>query len=99
MPDWFSPFLLALDALAVFRLTHFITEDHIPFGPMRDRITERRPDSLLAEWFGCPWCASTWVAPVVIALHALLPSIWPYAAAVLAFSAVAGLLATWEQRD
>ena len=99
MPEWFTPLLLILDALAVFRLTHFITEDHIPFGPVRDRITEQRPDSLLAEWASCPWCCSMYVAPLVIALHALLPTLWPYAAAVLAFSAVAGLLSTWEQRD
>jgi hypothetical protein len=99
VPAWFTFWLLALDGLAVFRLTRFITEDHVPFGPVRDRITERRPDSLLAEWVSCPWCAGTYVALVVLALHALLPAIWPYAAAVLAFSATAGLLATWEQRD
>lgn len=98
MHDWFSPLPLLLDGLAVFRLTHFITDDHMPFGLIRDRITERRPDSLLAEWVQCPWCVSMYVAPVVVALHALLPTIWPYAAVVLAFSAVAGLLATWVQR-
>lgn len=99
MPDWFTFTLLTLDALAVFRLTHFITEDTIPFGKLRDHILNRWPDSYLAEWVNCPWCASVYVAPVVIALHYALPTMWPYAAVVLAFSAVAGLLATWEQRD
>lgn len=99
MPDWFTPWLLILDAFAVFRLTRFITVDHVPFGPVRDRITEQRPDSPLAEWAACPWCASMPCAAAVLALHALLPGAWPYAAAVLAFSAMAGLLATWEQRD
>lgn len=99
MPEWFTFWLLTLDALAVFRLTHFITEDHVPFGPLRDRIAERQPDSMLATWITCPWCVSVYVSVGVIALHALAPDFWPYAAAVLAFSAVAGLLATWEQRD
>jgi hypothetical protein len=99
VPDWFTLGYLLLDSFAVFRLTRFVTEDHVPFGPARDRILEDRPDSLLAEWVSCPWCVSMYVAPVVVALHALLPGFWPYAAAVLAFSAVAGLLATWEQRD
>lgn len=99
MPEWFTFWLLTLDAFAVYRLTHLITDDHLPFGPLRDRITERQPDSLLAEWFTCPWCVSAYVSILVIAVHALLPAWWPYAAAVLAFSAVTGLLSTREQRD
>lgn len=99
MSDWFTHWLLILDAVATYRLTRFVVEDHIPFGPLRDRIVERRPDSGLAELITCPWCSSMYVAGIVLALHALLPTVWPYAAAMLAFSAVAGLLATWEQRD
>lgn len=99
MPDWFAPWLLVLDALACYRLTRFIVEDHIPFGPLRERIIDRRPHSLLAEWVTCPWCASVPVAAVVLGLHAIAPAVWPYAAAVLSFAAIAGLLSTWEQRD
>ncbi|MGH3921948.1 MAG: hypothetical protein ACRDTT_03595, partial [Pseudonocardiaceae bacterium] len=58
MPDLPGTALLILDALAVFRLTHFVTTDTIPIGALRDRILERRPDSHLAEWFACPWCSS-----------------------------------------
>lgn len=96
MPPWFTPLLLALDALAVYRLTRLIVTDHMPFGPLRDRLARDRPHSLITDWMHCPWCSSAWIAAAVLAVHALTPHWWPYAAAVLAFSAVAGLLATWE---
>lgn len=95
MPNWFTPFMLVLDALAVFRLTHLITDDRIPVGPLRDWVQRRRPDSLLAEWFTCPWCCSPYVAAAVLVTHGVFPGWWPYVAAVLAFSAVAGLLSSW----
>lgn len=98
MPDWFTPLLLTLDALAVFRLSWLITVDDQPFGALRDRQAERNPDSLFTTWLTCPWCVSMWVAPPVMGLHVLLPGVWPYAAAVLAFSAVTGLLSEWAQR-
>lgn len=92
MPHWFTPLLLTLDALAVFRLTRLVTEDHLPFGPLRDRLNRRDPDSLAAELVSCPWCVSMYAAMLVLGLHAVLPHAWPYAAAVLAFSAITGLL-------
>jgi hypothetical protein len=90
---------IVTDALAAYRLTHFITEDRVPLGALRERVTNRHPDSLLAEWFTCPWCSGVPVAALVVAMRSLLPRAWPYAAAGLAYSAVAGLLSTWEQRD
>lgn len=92
MPDWFTPFLLLLDALAVYRLTRLVTEDHLPFGPLRDRLERERPNGLLTELVSCPWCVSIYSGALVLGLHALLPGVWPYAAAVLAFSAATGLL-------
>lgn len=94
MPVWFTPFLLLLDALAVFRLTWLVTQDTMPFGPLRDSLDRERPDSKLTELINCPWCVSAYVAPVVLGLHALAPGVWPYIAVVLTFSAVAGLLST-----
>ena len=98
MPDWFTPFLLFLDALAVYRITRLITEDHLPFGPLRDRVQGRWANSLLAEWFVCPWCSGMTVAVAVLLLHAGFPAWWPYVAAALALSAITGLLSSWEQR-
>ena len=96
--DWFTPLLLLLDALAVYRVTRLVTEDHLPLGPLRDHIQDRWPGSLLAEWLGCPWCSGMWVSAGVLLLHAAFPTQWPYVAAALALAAVAGLLSSWEQR-
>lgn len=41
----------------------------------------------------CPWCISMWIAAVVVAFEAFWPDVWIYPAMVLAFSAVAGILA------
>lgn len=95
MPAWFTPLLLLLDGLAVFRLTRLITDDTIPFGRLRLRVEARWPNAWFTELATCPWCMSVWVAAGVLGAHALVPAWWPYAAAVLAFSAVAGLLSSW----
>lgn len=94
---WSPP--LVVDALATYRLTHFITDDHIPVGRVRDFITNRWPGSLLAEWIECPWCAGTCVAAGVVAARIFIPRWWIHSANALALSAVTGLLATWEHRD
>lgn len=83
-----SGVLLALDALAVFRLTHLIVDDTITH-PLRARLAERR---LLGELVTCPWCVSPYLAAIVVVLQTLAPRPCLYAAAVLAFSAVAGIL-------
>lgn len=98
MADWFG-WLLILDALAVFYVVFLVTSGGSPLSTARERAIDWRPDSPLAKLITCPWCFGFWTSAAVVALHALLPAWWPYAAAVLAFSAVAGLLATWEQRD
>lgn len=55
-------------ALAVARITRFITTD-VLFKRLRDRLqwwlaTNRHPQLLYLT--GCSWCASVWVAPVVL---------------------------------
>jgi hypothetical protein len=56
-----------------------------------------RPESGFRYWVWrlvtCPWCVSVWIAGLVVALQAAWPEGWIYPAMVLAFSAVAGLLA------
>lgn len=102
-----SATLLALDALAVFRITRLIVADSIT-ASLRARLIGRsyegqprhmdgtrvavaaRPK--LAEFLGCAWCVSAWVAVPVVAAQALIAGVWLYVSAVLAFSAVAGLL-------
>lgn len=102
-----SPILLLLDALACFRLTQLVTTDVI-LAPARDRLIGRtlgrsrdlqgnlppiaaRPR--VAEFITCPWCVSIWLAVAVVLLQAFLPAVCLIVSAVLAFSAVSGLLA------
>jgi hypothetical protein len=86
-----------VDALATYRLTRLVVEDRVPFGSLRDWITDRWPSSLAAEWVGCAWCAGMVTAGGVTMARALLPRWWSTPAMVLACSAVTGLVTTWEQ--
>lgn len=96
-PD-LTPLVLLVDGLATYRVTRLITEDHAPLGPVRDWVMDRWPNSPLANWMNCPWCAGLWVAVGVTATRTLAPQWWPRAASTLALSAITGALATWEQR-
>ena len=91
-----DPVLLVLYALAVYRLTRLVVADELTAGP-RERILTRVQDRpLLAYLVTCPWCISIWLALAWVLLASLLPPVAWYAGAVLAFSAVAGLLAGKE---
>lgn len=101
-----SAILLALDALAVYRLTRLVVADTIT-ARAREAIAGRRPGHSrdlsgmrivvvarprLAALISCPWCVSPYLAAVVVVCQALIPALWIYPAAVLAFSAAAGLI-------
>lgn len=101
-----SATLLLLDALAVYRLTHLIIHDVI-LASLRDMAighaysSERNLDGTkiavakrprVAQFLSCPWCVSMWCALIVVLVQALAPALCLYATAVLAFSALAGLL-------
>lgn len=101
-----APILLLFDALACYRLTRLVCADTLT-EPLRqwligtvqtsDRLLDGLPISVaarprLADFLGCPWCVSAWCAAGVVLAQSLIPSAWLYASAVLAFSALAGLL-------
>lgn len=83
--------LLVLDALATWRLTRLLIDDSITFW-LRKPLVEGRGPAWLADLMTCPWCLSIWIATGVVVAQVLVPGQWIYVAAVLAFSAVAGLL-------
>ncbi len=97
---------IVLNALATYRLARLVTEDTI-MEPFRRRLYGHvaRPFTVaeqelqiaarprVAVFITCPWCVSIWIAAAVVALQALVPGQWSYAAAGLAFSAAAGLIA------
>jgi hypothetical protein len=103
LPAWL---LVALVALATFRLARLLTADEIT-RPIRDwvyRRDDRRPGrqpddgqlGRLAYFITCPWCVSMYAGPAT----AFVAVWWPTNRAVLvalvglAASAVTGIVAT-----
>jgi Protein of unknown function (DUF1360) len=84
---------VAVDALAVHRLTRLVQDDEVPFGPVRERLLDRHSDRKATELLTCPWCASMWIAAAVVLARHRCPRSWPWIARALAGSAVAGHLA------
>lgn len=98
---------LTLDGLATYRLTRLVTRDVIT-EPIRERIDKELDllaSSRVAEKgfteeikyaMRCDWCASVYVAAVVLICRRYFPRTWGKLAFVLAGSAVAGFLAGYE---
>lgn len=78
---------LAVNAMAVYRLTVLIGRDSIT-QPIRDRASER-----MTLFLTCPWCTSIWIAGGVVVLTRFYPTEWRYPAVALALSGAAGFLA------
>lgn len=90
-----DPAALLLGAAATYRLTRLAVEDEIT-SPLRERIRDAAPDGRLAYFVTCPWCVSLWVGAGWALLTVAAPELACAAAAPLAWSAAAGLLASWE---
>jgi uncharacterized protein DUF1360 len=70
-----------------------------PFVVIRSGVATvssgRKPEGLRYQasiLVGCAWCVGFWVAILVVVAQALIPGVWLYGSAVLAFSAAAGIL-------
>jgi Protein of unknown function (DUF1360) len=92
-----DPVDLAVDALAVYRLTRLATVDTFPVAAAaRERVTRwaRETDrASIEELIHCPWCIGFWIATGVVLARAGLPRSWSPAARALALSAAAGVIA------
>lgn len=87
------PLWLAVDALAVHRLTRLLARDSLPpIAHARARIIARWGHSPWSELAVCSWCLSVWVAVPVITARLLVPDWWSLLALLLAYSTVAGVL-------
>lgn len=87
---------LVIAALAVARLTRLVTTDRITEAP-RNWVLRRLPtESLWAYLLVCGWCMSIYMAAVVVALLVWGPAWVTWVLAGLAFSYVAGWLASKE---
>jgi hypothetical protein len=90
----------ALTGLATYRLTRLITRDTIT-APARDEIWRDHPphSSKLGYVLTCTWCSSIYAASALEFCRIISPRLTKTAEAILAASAVAGLLTAYEDRD
>lgn len=95
-----TPTDLALRSLAAYRLTRLITRDTIT-APLRDRVWASYPPetSRLGYLLTCEWCTSVWAGSALHISRMLAPRTTTAVEAVLAVSAVTGLLTAYEDRD
>ena len=85
--------------LATFRVSRLITEDYLTV-PLREKIWNRfPPETTKTGYFiSCPWCVSFWVGSVFIFWYTISPVSASFIAVIFALSAVAGLLAAYENK-
>lgn len=92
----FGAWWLVVGALATYRLTRLVTEDTILDRPREavHRRAARTGHTKFSYFVTCPWCTSIYLAAVVIVLSVFAESWFAYIAVALAFSAVAGVIAS-----
>lgn len=90
-----------LTLLATYRLTRLVALDSI-WEDTRGRLIGWAGDgswrrAKIGELVGCPWCVSVHAGALVVVAAYHVPGVWfDGPALVLAASAAAGLLASWE---
>lgn len=83
---------LAVLALAAYRLTRFLVEDHL-FNGLREWVWKRwNPGTKLGYLFTCYWCMGFWMSSFVVVGYILVPSVMFIVALVLALSAAVGII-------
>lgn len=80
---------LAVDALAVQRITRLVVEDTI-FEKQRDWIALNAPDKI-AYLVTCPHCVSIYAGGAAVLLRRVVPKAWGPLSTALALSAVTSL--------
>jgi hypothetical protein len=82
---------IVVDALACYRLVRLVQRDTIT-DPLRHKLLTKHGTPKIATLVTCPWCASPYLAAVVLLAHHVTPRIWGIVAKILAFSAVTGVI-------
>ena len=73
--------------LVALRISWFLIEDEVPFGPIRVRLNvwaTRRSWPRLALFLVCPWCIGLWSQIALVSVVAQFadipwPGLWPLA--------------------
>ena len=87
-----DPFFLILIALATYRACRFIIEDALP-EPVRNAIWKKFPPTHgIGYLITCYWCTSMYVASVFVICSILVPGVMFIICAILAVSAIAGIV-------
>jgi hypothetical protein len=86
-------------ALATYRVTRFLTTDHLFNGP-REKIFNRfnPSESKIGYLFTCEWCMSIWVGLGFVFWYTISEEITCFFAIAFALSAVASLLSAYENK-
>ena len=86
--------------LATFRIARFLVIDEL-FSSARNRLWKRFPPETnkFGYLFTCVWCMSFWTASLLVISRIIMPTITLYVCLAFALSAVAGLLAAYEDKD
>ncbi len=94
-----SFFELSVAGLATYRLARLIVKDEI-FSRPRNAIWKRFPPerSKFGYLFTCMWCTSIWVASLLEISRMIMPNVIHPVEVVLAISAIACLLAAYEEK-
>ena len=84
---------VAVDCLAVARLTKLLQDDEVPVGAAREWLIDVYEGTKLQTFLECKWCASLWFGAFAVYARHRYPRLWPLAARALAASQVTGQLA------
>ena len=86
-------------ALATYRVTRFLTTDHL-FETTREKIFNRYNPSTskIGYLFTCEWCMSIWVGLGFTFWYTINQEITRFFAVALALSAIASLLSAYENK-
>jgi hypothetical protein len=86
-------------ALATYRVTRFLTTDHLFEGPREKIFNRYNPStSKLGYLFTCEWCMSIWVGLGFVFWYTINQEITRFFAVALALSAIASLLSAYENK-
>lgn len=86
-----DPTELAVDALAVARLSRLLQDDEVwPALEAREAFERWAGDTRWTDLASCKWCISMWLAAGVTFLRWRFPRAWPVLGRILAASAVTG---------
>ena len=94
IPSRIPVFDLVLIVLALYRLTHLVTQDKIT-NPIRQYFSkfERGVRKTIYELLICPWCVGIWLSLFLVFLYLISPLAW-FFILILAISALAIILRT-----